>query len=244
MWAFLCATAPAVCSQTGVCDNSTPCDTAEYAINPQLLDEITVTVQPVINKSDRKIIRPGKETVRIAADGIDLLRRLQLPFISVNPMTNAVTASGGGNVVLCINGVEATAAQISATDPKDIVRIEYHDNPGVRYAGAAAVIDYITTRHDDGGFLSFDSFGAYAKGRWATLDHIAGQYNRGRSAWSVNAGYMGQQKDGWLRDYDETWLYPDATVTRREHGLPVTVGQSGFEGYVSYNYRHPSGNIL
>ncbi|MDE5625292.1 MAG: hypothetical protein K2I61_03115, partial [Muribaculaceae bacterium] len=181
---------------------------------------------------------------RTSADGIDLLRRLQLPRITVNPMTNTISVSGGGNVILCINGVESTESQIAAIRPQDIEKIEYHDNSGLRYAGAAVVIDYITCRHDTGGNLSFDSFGAFAKGRWATIDHISGQYNNGRSVWSANAGYMGQHKDQWLRDYDEVWRYPDSELTRQEVGLPVSVGQSGLESSINYNYQHPSGNML
>lgn len=69
-------------------------------------------------------------------------------------MTNTISVSGGGNVILCINGVESTESQIAAIRPQDIEKIEYHDNPGLRYAGAAVVIDYITCRHNTGGNLS------------------------------------------------------------------------------------------
>lgn len=244
MWALICSTSPLVCSQNQTTPTSTGCDSIEYSISTRLLEEIVVTASPVINKNDRKIIRPDREMSRTSADGIDLLRRLQLPRITVNPMTNTISVSGGGNVILCINGVESTESQIAAIRPQDIEKIEYHDNPGLRYAGAAVVIDYITCRHDTGGNLSFDSFGAYAKGRWATIDHISGQYNNGRSVWSTNAGYMGQHKDQWLRDYDEVWRYPDSELTRQEVGLPVSVGQSGLESSINYNYQHPSGNLL
>lgn len=243
MWAFICATAPAMYSNN-IESPATETDSTEYSISPLILDEITVKATPVINKTDRMLIRPDKEILRTSADGMDLLRRLHLSRIRIDPMTNAVTVTGGGDAVLCINGIEATASQIAAVRPQDIIRIEYHDNPGVRYAGARAVIDYITVRHDDGGVLSFDTFTAVEDGRWATIDHIAGQYDRNRSVFSVNAGYMGQHKDQWIRDYNETWHYPGHTVARQEKGMPVTVGQSGFESTLNYNYLHPSGNMF
>lgn len=244
MWALLCATAPFACPQGSVMTDSIPSDTLEYSISPQFLSEIVVTASPVINKTDRKVIRPDKETLRSSANGIDLLRKLQLARISVNPLANDIATSGGGTVALCINGVEATLAQISAIRPEDVVRIEYHDNPGVRYAGADAVIDYITTRHDSGGNIMLDTFGAFESGRYASIDNFAGQYNRGRSVWNVNVGFMGQQKDKWIRNYEETWNYPDATVSRKETGLPVKVGSAGFESVVNYNYLHPSGDMF
>lgn len=244
MWALICTTAPFACPHESVMTDSIPSDTLEYSISPQFLSEIVVTASPVINKTDRKVIRPDKETLRSSANGIDLLRKLQLARISVNLLTNDIATTGGGIVVLCINGVESTSAQISAIRPEDVVRIEYHDNPGVRYAGADAVIDYITTRHNSGGNLMLDAFGAFESGRYASIDNFVGQYNRGRSVWSVNAGFMGQQKDKWIRDYEETWNYPDATVSRKETGLPVKVGGAGMESVVNYNYLHPAGDMF
>lgn len=244
MWALLCATAPIMCAQKAATDDSICSDSTEYSIPPQLLNEVVVTATPVINKTDRKVIRPQKETLDSTSDGIDILRKLQLSRITINPLTREITMTGGGSVVLCINGVESTSAQISAIRPDDILRIEYHDAPGVRYAGAAAVIDYITSRHDYGGNLTLDTFGAFASGRYASIDNLAGQYNYGNSVWSINVGYMGQRKNKWIRDYEETWYYPDVTVTRNETGSPVTVGASGMESIVNYNYMHPRGNMF
>lgn len=244
MWARLCATAPFACPQEPITTDSITSAPSEYSMSPQLLNEIVVTASPIINKTDRKVIRPNKELIQSSAGGIDLLRKLQLARIYINPLTDEIAIAGGGTVVLCINGVESTSAQISAIQPTDIVRIEYHDSPGVRYPGATAVIDYITVRHDSGGNLMLDAFGAFASGRYASIDHFAGQYNNGCSVWNVNIGFMGQQKDKWIRDYEETWNYPDATVGRKETGLPVKVGSTGFESIVNYNYLRPGGDML
>lgn len=244
MWALLCATAPLMRAQEPFAPDSTASDTMEYSISPRILDEIVVTVTSVINKTDRIVVRPDKEILYSSTDGVDLLRKLQLPGISVNPLTGDIVVTGDGNVVLCINGVEVTSGQISAINPRDILRIEYHDNPGVRYAGASAVIDYITVRHESGGTLMLDTFGAFARGKYASIDHLAGQYNRGHSVWDVNIGFMGQQKDRWIRDYDEIWHYPDETVEHRETGLPVKVGAAGLESAVNYNYLHPCGDMF
>lgn len=211
MWALICTAAPSVCAD-------------EPAID---LNEITVTASPVIDRNDRKVIRPDREATASSTDGVDLLRRLQIPWITVSPLSGEITIPSGGSVILCGNGVESTPAQIAAIRPKDVVRIEYHDSPGMRYAGASAVIDYITVRHDTGGNISMDAFGAVARGRYASIDHFAGQYDDRNSSWRANIGFMGQRKDRWIRDYDETWHYPDAILTRHETGLPVTVGGFG-----------------
>ena len=244
MWAFLCATAPFVCSQTTTPSNPITEDSIEYSLPPQLLDEITVQAAQVSDRTDEKTIRPNKEMLRTSADGIDLLRKLQLSRISVNPMTNDVEVRGGGKATLCINGVEATQSQIAAIDPKDIRKIEYHDSPGTRYSDSAVVIDYITERHESGGNIFLNSFGAFGNDKWASIENFAAQYNHGRSVWTANAAYFGKRSGDWIRDYDEIWRYPDTDVTRHEDGLPVTSGNHYLESTVNYNHMHPSGDIL
>ena len=239
MWAFLCTTAPFVCSQ----ETSTP-DSIEYSISTHLLDEVVVKASSIINKTDGKIIRSNKEMLRTSSDGIDLLRKLQLSRITVNPQTNSIDVVGGGDVILCINGVESTSAQVMAIPPRDILRIEYHDSPCIRYSGAAVVIDYITSRQESGGNIFLNSFDAFGNGRWCSIDNFAAQYNQGRSVWTANATYFGKRSDNWLRDYEEVWKYPDAIITRHEYGLPVTIGNHSLESSLNYNYMHPSGNIL
>ena len=128
MWTLLCATVPFACPQEPAMPGPIPSDTLEYSVSPEFLNEIVVTASPVINKTDRKIIRPAEEVLRSAANGVDLLRKLQLAGISVNPLTNDIATSGGGTVVLCINGVESTSAQISAIIPSDIILCRFAGN--------------------------------------------------------------------------------------------------------------------
>ncbi len=244
MWTSFLSAALTVAAHDSIVNPVIACDTLEYSISPVLLDDITVRASGVVRKPDGRVLHPDEEIIRTATDGIDMLRKMQLPRVSVNPLTNEINIVGGGTIMLHINGVEATAAQVSALNPHDILRLELQDAPGVEYAGAAMVIDYITSRVDSGGSVAVDAFGAFASGRWASIDHFSAAYNKGCSAWNVNVGYMGQRKDKWVRDYEECWNYPEGPVIRREMGLPVTVGGSGLESVVNYNYLHPGGHML
>ena len=49
----------------------------------------------------------------------------------------------GDAVELRINGVKAEIQEVKALLPADVLKIEYHDNPGLRYGNVAAVIDII-----------------------------------------------------------------------------------------------------
>lgn len=78
-----------------------------------------------------------------------------LPRLQVNPITNEVKADEG-NIQFCINGIKVEAIDVQALSPKDIIRVEYHDNPGVRYGNVAAVLDYIVKRETTGGSVNLN----------------------------------------------------------------------------------------
>jgi len=113
-----------------------------------MLKDVTVTANAVIQKSDRKVIIPSDAQIKASNSGVTLLRNLQLSRIIINPISNSITVPGGDAVQLRINGIEVTMAEVVALIPEDIIRIEYHDEPGMRYNGAAPVIDYNTKRKD------------------------------------------------------------------------------------------------
>jgi hypothetical protein len=183
------------------------------------LSEVTVQARAVIQKADRTLVLPTETQVKISTGGIDLLQKLQLPRLFVDPVSEDVSTTGNGEVQLRINGVEVTKTEISALRPADILRIEYHDNPGARYGKAAAVIDYIIHRHDESGGNVKGQLGAHLDGK-VSDDRLALQYNRGKSEFSANANYIYHRTDGY-RNYDERFLYPNRELHRVEIGEPT-----------------------
>lgn len=118
------------------------------------LKEVTITATPVINQLDRKLVFPTAYQLKAATDGLTLLQRLQLNRIQVDPIRQKITSSNQGDVQLRINGAKVEIQEILALRPEDVIRIEYHDEPGLRYGdGTAAVIDYIIRRHQTGGYV-------------------------------------------------------------------------------------------
>ena len=79
-----------------------------------------------------------------------------LPKIQVNPLSNEIKIPGNGEVQLRINGVKVELDEVKALLPSDIIRLEYHDNPGLRYGNAEVVLDYIVRRPETGGSFSVD----------------------------------------------------------------------------------------
>lgn len=205
-----------------VIDKPTPKnDLGNIALEPNsiALSEATVTAQSVINKPDRKLITPSESQMKTSTNGLDLLQKLQLPRLTIDHFNNKVTASGNGEVQLRINGVQVTNAEIVALRPEDIIRIEFHDDPGIRYGNAAAVLDYITRRRESGGNINGD-FGHGVSQLGFADDYIAGKYNNKKSEFSVNS-YWNYRNIDWTRTNDETFHFPDKEIHRLENGLPT-----------------------
>ena len=97
------------------------------------LEGVIINGSNQINRPDRKLVFPSERQMKVSTNGVNLLQELMLPRIQVNPMNNEIGISGGGELQIRINGVKADINEIKALRPADIIRIEYHDNPGLRY---------------------------------------------------------------------------------------------------------------
>ncbi|MCD7973082.1 MAG: carboxypeptidase-like regulatory domain-containing protein [Candidatus Azobacteroides sp.] len=198
------------------------------------LDEVTVTASSVIQKADRKIILPTASQIKASNSGVTLLRNLQLSRIIVNPLTNEITVPGGEGVQLRINGVEVTIAEVVSLLPEDILRIEYHDSPGMRYNNAAAVIDYITKQRLSGGSVSANLFNVpYNKMGWGE-NFASGKVNYKKSEFGANV-YWSRREIDWTRENEETFHFPDHTLVRKEEGQPTSFKTDMVNMRLNYN---------
>ncbi len=207
--------------------------TVSLATSDVLLKDVTVTANAVIQKSDRKIIIPSDAQIKASNSGVTLLRNLQLSRIIINPITNAITIPSGDAVQLRINGVEVTISEVVALQPEDIIRIEYHDEPGMRYGGAAAVIDYITRRKESGGNLSTNLSNTPHKIGYAE-DYFSAKVNHKKSEFGVNA-YWHLRDLEWTRENKETFVFPDKILERKEEGEPTKVKENSLNLAANYS---------
>jgi len=201
------------------------------------LNEVTVTGSTVIQKADRKLLIPSLTQIKASNNGLTLLRNMQLSRVMVNPISNAVTTPSGETVQLRINGIEVTTAEVVALQPQDIIRIEYHEDPGMRYNNAAAVIDYITRRRNSGGSVSADLTNAFWRLGFAE-DYVSAKINNKKSEFGVNAYYHHRGLE-WTHENNETFVYPDKTLNRDEAGKPTKFNESTLNLVLNYNLNEP-----
>lgn len=199
------------------------------------LNEVTVSASPVIRKADRQIILPTQNQIKASSNGLTLLKNLQLSRITVNPVDNTIKLPGGENVQLRINGVVVTQSEIIALKPSDIIRIEYIDDPGMRY-NAGAVLNYITKRKESGGNIGGSFSNAISKTGYGE-NNISAKYNYKKSEFSANL-YWGRRNLFWIRENYETFKFPEYTLNRAEIGEPAKFKYDDFNFAVNYNLQY------
>ena len=206
------------------------------------LGEVVVEGDAVIQKVDRQILLPNKEQLGASSDGMSLLQNLQIPRIVVNPVENSVKTLANQEVQLRINGIEASSSEVMAINPKDVIRIEYHDQPGVRYNGAAAVINYIVKHRDTGGNLMLNASNGVTMPGWGEY-HLSGKVNFGKSSFSLITHYS-PRDIYWTRTNAETYNFSTGTIENREVGEPTRFKGNPVNLGLSYNWTNGEKNML
>jgi len=215
------------------------------------LGEVVVEGDAVIQKVDRQILLPNKEQLGASSDGMSLLQNLQIPRIVVNPTDNTVKTLANQDVQLRINGIEASNSEVMAINPKDVIRIEYHDQPGVRYNGAAAVINYIVKHRDTGGNLMLNASNGVTMPGWGEY-HLSGKVNFGKSSFSLLTHYS-PRDIYWTRTNEETYYFSQkskvesqkpCTIENREVGEPTRFKGNPVNLGLTYNWTNGEKNML
>lgn len=178
------------------------------------LAEVTVSGARVVKKADATLFYPTNQQKESSTNGYGLLARTALPHLRIDEVAHTIMALGNkGDVQIRLNGILCGQDELLALDPKSVKRIEFMDNPGLRYGdGVGYVINIITMRQDAGYTLGLDatnSVTALADNNFA-FTHL----NRGISEWG--AAYTFNYQDLKKSRTSETseYLLPDGTLKR------------------------------
>lgn len=206
------------------------------------LGEVLVESQAVIQKVDRQILLPSKEQMQASSDGVSLLQNLQIPRIVISPIDNSVKTLSDESVQLRINGVEASTADVKAINPKDIIRVEYHDQPSVRYNGAEAVVDYIVKYRDTGGSLMLAGTNGLTLSGIGNY-YLAGKVHFGKSSIQAVATYA-PYDIYWTRINNETYHFSTSKIENNEVGEPTRYKTYPVNVSLNYNWTNGDKNML
>lgn len=160
------------------------------------LEEVTVKASKVVNKPDGMIIYPTEAQKQASNNGYSFLDKLTLANIRIDNINHSITAiDNRGSVQLRINGIVADKQEMLALNPKDITKIDFINNPGVRYGeGIAYVINIVTHRTESGYTIGTDLTSALTTLQGDGMAY--GKRNKGKSEWTLSYDINGYRFKG------------------------------------------------
>lgn len=208
------------------------------------LNEVVVKAARVIHKVDKDIILPTAKIKEASSNGYDLLRKLKLPDIKVNEIQQTVT-SYLGNVQIRINDIKSTVQDILSLQPDEVTRIEYIDNPGVRYGddNLAVVINYIVKRR----YAGYVGGATTTQAFWERFNNSNAyfKYNYRKSEFSLSYGLNYRWYDERKNDNHSVYMQPDGLVRNIDYiGMNADMTYNSHNMQLGYNLSDPGKYVL
>lgn len=200
-----------------------------------VMHEVTVLGENQVRTEDKLMAYPTKEELRHAYDGYSALDAMMIPALNVNTFNNTISYMNQ-NVLLCINGREATQQEVCDLNAKDIMRVDLYPMGKPEFPQAGAVIDYIMKACDYAGTTSFNA--RHHLTRPEGNGTVSTQYFHGKSEFAISAS--GRYNNYEWEDEGQvstTYNLPDESVTRSERLLPSKNNALQLNGYINYIYR-------
>ena len=118
------------------------------------LNEVIVKGSRTVERTDGQWIYPNRQQLDNSTNGYSLLAKMALPHLRIDPTMHTITPlTNIGGVQVRINDIVATQEDLMALDVKAVQRIEYIDNPGVRYGEGIAYVVNIVVKKATGGYV-------------------------------------------------------------------------------------------
>lgn len=207
----------------------------ELVEDSKLLGEVTVTGNRIINKVDRQVIMPDSMQVKSSVTAFDLLSNMAISGLNIDPVNRTVKIRNE-DVQLRINGIRATIEEVVALRAQDILRVEYFEDPGVRFGNenVGAVVNLIVQRGKEyGGYVSVDARNAPFVG--FGNDNLTFKTNYKDSEFGVNYYLNYRNYNSRWSDKTETLNLPNNVITREQKGVKAPMRYEYHTVNLSYN---------
>ncbi len=230
-----------IASLTCVNAQSTATDSLKLS---KMLDEIVISAPECIVAGNKTIYIPERRLTDAVNSTIQLLAGIQLPELTVNMTTGNINISGGGKLSIRINGRPASERDLALVSPKQIARIEYINNPGIRYGDAEGVLNITVKRPATSGYSIFANLLQSPNRGWGDYT-VAIKHNIGKSEWSIDYHSNPMWDMDCYRDNRENFILPDGKhVTREETGIKTPNRMVTHRGALQYSYAEGNSMLL
>jgi hypothetical protein len=165
------------------------------------LEGVTVTGKGLIRGLDVVSYIPNKRQVNSSNSGVGLLSSLMIPQLDVDRISGSIASFDKRTVSIYIDGRETGISEVSDLRPKDIQRVEFHQNPTGKYSGKQLVLNFITRKYDYGGYVDIrtDTRFLYRNGSYqatVSVDRKKMNYTfSGGSGFSIDKGIKSENEE-------------------------------------------------
>lgn len=182
------------------------------------LGEVTVSASNVLQRVDRQIILPSESQLKRSFGAYDLLNNLGIARLQVDNLSNSMSVSGGGSVQTRINGIKVTDKEIAAVRAKDVLRVEFIEDPGKQYGDdeLGAVVNIILRRRETGGVVNFQLSDS-PHTLWGE-NFLSAKFNYKNSEWGIDYFNKNGKYHSRLESH-ETFYLGDRTIDRIKEGI-------------------------
>lgn len=217
-----------------VCTYSLPVEPDTLSISKEL-NEVVVTASQNQIIGNKQFFYPSKELKQATNNGVQLLAGLQVPDLIIDPASGSIEKLGGGEISLRINGRPASQIDLTSISPKDIIKVEYISDPGLRYGEAKCVIDITVKRRETGYGISLNLLQSVNRG-WGNYTGAL-KYTSGRSEWTLDCQSNPMWRMSSFRDNTERYILSDGTVIyRAEEGVKTPNRMATHRAALQYSY--------
>ena len=201
------------------------------------LEEVTVKGAKVVSNVDGQTIYPTDAQKNASNNGYSILQKLSLPNLRVDNVAHSISAiDNRGSVQIRINGIIVSKAEMLALDPKLINKIDFIDNPGVRYGEEISyVVNIITKRNDTGYTIGADVTPTLTS--WQGDGMVYGKRNAGKSEFSVFYDFSGHKLNGKKTNEAAEYTLNDGSIRTIERNDLETLRKGHAHDFkLTYNY--------
>lgn len=183
----------------------------------KVLKETVVEGSRFVQKVDRYVIIPDSILLAHCTDAVDVLKGLQLPGLEIDMAFKSLSVNGQ-EIVYKINGIPKELRDIQAIHADQILRVEYSDNPGIRYSdrGVGGSLNFILKERPEGGTLYEQAI--YCPTAGMHDNHLKGSYNYKNSQFSLSHYFQRRDYNNEQHNNEDTYIGGGDTVRRVMQG--------------------------
>lgn len=209
------------------------------------LDEVIVKGAKVVSKVDGQIIYPTDAQKSASNNGYSLLQKLSLPNLRIDNVTHSISViDNRGGVQVRINGINVGKEEMLALDPKLIGKVDFIDNPGVRYGeDIAYVVNIITKRNNTGYTLGTDVTSLLTSCQGDGM--VYGKWNSGKSEFSASYDLSGNKtKELEVKETTDYTLNDGSIQTIGRNDVETLRKRLAHDVKLTYNYADSTAYVI